>query len=354
MAHEIGFELQQFPLPPTQVLPAKPDQTYPIYSGRTIEQQFSISGLNKLPITILEDRACLDTETSDEPPIPVEVTCNWQLVDGSLLGTLQGENWGLEPNLIHVEEELALQEVFVPDPLNKRTEILIREYALNENGQNVTITLWQNFNTENPEIVKQPDNPFTKPASEVIFFPNGRGILYPIQWTYKRLEEIRWAIRQETSDFALSNIIVGMVTKDPESIIAQLMKSRLAIVAGKNIQTLKIGDTRVVDQLNVEYAQLEMEYFRGCHIIDTGKQVDRPVAADTRIKLEPQTNFIESVRTKIQEFYSMFPNPITVTFKKLTTMSPADKQMELQNIITARDTRLIKPKEAIEIAKLLF
>jgi hypothetical protein len=333
-------------LPSTQIAPEKDDQQYGIYLGREIYDQFTISGLNKLPVTMLADRACLGAEPSTEPPVSIYDVCESLLVDGGQVYTLIEGGWVRQNKLLVVQDNFIAQELDETDALDVP---LVREWHLN--GDKWSFVVYKDY-WDQPERLKKGGG--TKPASEVICIPNGMGILYPVQWTYQRLEEIRWSIRQETNDFALSILVMGPIGTNPQDAISQLENgSRIAkLMSGPGTSVERVGDSRIPEQLANEYKELAIEYFNNCHILDMSRQPERPVGLDLQLRLEPQMNFVEGLRRKISEVMAVWG--VDVEYKKLTTISPQDKQLEVNTLILAKQAGWIDDATAKAVIDKLF
>lgn len=349
MAHNIEFRLQELPVPVTQIPPATEKDQYPVYSGRTIYEQLTISGLNKLPITMLEDRGCLGAKPSSPPPIPIKHAFNERLVSGGMAAKLDEHgDWMFLANVLKVGKREIVQQVFPDD--NAGNEPWIRVYTRSEAGDDWTVVLYEGEPDEG-----NVKGSTTVPDSEMVVLPGDRGLLYPHQWMYQRLEEIRWSIRKETSDFALSILLIGHISKNTELDVAALESgARVAVIPGSQTQVQRVGDSRVVDQLSGEYNSIAVEYFRNMHLFDASKQPDRPVGIDLQLRLQPQISFIENLRLEIELFYSMFPQPITIEWQTMTTLTPQEKQLALGNIQTALAAGWITAEEATKRAVLLI
>ena len=343
MAHEIEFRLQQLPVPITQIPPDNAKDQYPVYSGRTIYEQLTISGMNRLPITMLEDRGCLGAVPSAPPPIPVKHTFNERLVSGGMAARWdEHKEWTFLANLIKVTKRKIVQQIFRDDDnsgvffliYTKMDEGWVAE-LFEESDSGATLS-----SVEDTPKVKIKDN-------ELVVLPGDKGLLYPNQWQYQRLEEIRWSIRKETSDFALSLLLIGHISQNTTADVEALESGkRIAAIPSGGVQVQRVGDSRVVDQLAQEYKDIAIEYFRAMHLFDASKQPDRPVGIDLQLRLQPQVSYIENLRLEIELFYSMFPQPITIQWRTLTTLTPQDKQIALGNIETSRAAGYITADEA--------
>lgn len=339
-------------LPDTQIQPTDQRDQYPVYTGRTIFEQITISNLNRIPVELLKNRTLRGIK-ADEPPVAPEKVCELLLVEGGAALYLDGGGeWECLENLLSCTDS-EIWQLAMAEKENAAGGLLPSEWVYRRFVNNGDV--WQVIDID-PDTGKDlQDQPPPIPADAMVVYPNGQGILYPTQWMFQRLEQIRWDIRQETSDFALSMLIIGMVSPNPEDALAKLESGkRIANIPGQGATVERVGDSRVVDQLAAEYQALEAEYFRACHIMDTADQPNRPVGFDLQLRMEPQTAFIETLRRKVIEVYAMLGFTGPITFRRLETMTPADKTAELTNIMTAQDRGYITSQQASEQALALF
>ena len=328
-------------LPITQLEPSKPKDTYPVYTGRMIYDQLTISGLNRVPVEMHKYRA-LRGISADSLPVKPEEMVELLLVEGSPVFHWNEEaEWEPITNIITADDESVYQLV-----MGERGYIL-RHYARGAEVwviYDTPLEYWAASGKETDEAVG------FIPIADFRVYENGRGILYPNQWTYQRLEEIRWNILQETSDFALSLLIIGMVSPNPEDALAKLEAGRrIANIPGQGATVQRVGDSRIPDQLDAEYQRLESEYFRACYLFDMSQQPDRPVGLDLQLRLEPQSAYIEDLRRKMVECYAMLDYTAPIRFAPVETLSMADKLALAQTMISLTESRLIDTTRASEI-----
>lgn len=333
-------------LPATQIAPSKRKDYYPVYTGRMIYEQLSMSGLNRVPVEMHKYRALRGFRTGGTLPTKPEEVVELLLVEGSPVFHWNEEaEWECMENLIQADTEDVYQLVSTDRYIlrhfrNTGAEWIIYDTPLDQ---------WAAYGKE----VDEPSGNI--PTDLFRVYENGRGILYPAQWMYQRLEEIRWGIRQETSDFALSLLIIGMVSPNPEQALDKLESGkRIANIPGQSATVQRVGDSRIPDQLAAEYKDLEAEYFRACYLFDTSNQPDRPVGLDLQLRLEPQAAYVEDLRRKVVEVYAMLDYTAPIQFTPLETQTVADKAQIAQTMIALVEAKLIDGQRAAEIIAAAF
>lgn len=345
-------------LPATQIARPKPKDYYPVYTGRMIYEQITMSGLNSVPVQMHLQRALRGfTATGTLPYKQSEVT-ELLLVEGSAVFYLDEDgDWECMENLITADDEDIYQLImpYMPEYAANMSahDCTLRHFVATPDGWIIYDTP---FNTW-AATGKESEVPAgSKPAQEVRVYENGRGILYKPQWIWQRLEEIRWGIRQETSDFALSLLIIGMVSPNPEAALAKLESGkRIANIPGSgNPRVERVGDSRIPDQLDMEYDKLEAAYFRMCYLFDTANQPERPVGLDLQLRLEPQAAFVEDLRTKIVDVYRMLDYTGEIKFTPLETQTVTDKATIANTMIALTEARLIDSSRAAAIIAATF
>lgn len=333
-------------LPATQIVRPKRNDYYPVYTGRMIYDQLTMSGLNRVPVEMHKYRALRGFETNGALPIKGETMLELLLVEGSPVFHWNEEaEWEPVTNLIQADREDVYQLIC------GETYILrhFRQAGKSWRIYDTPLGEWSAYGRESEKVVA------TIAADELLVYENGRGIVYPNQWMYQRLEEIRWGIRQETSDFALSLLIIGMVSPNPEIALARLEAGkRIANIPGQGAQVERVGDSRIPDQLSAEYKDLEAEYFRACYLFDTSNQPERPVGLDLQLRLEPQAAFVEDLRRKIVETYAMLGYMEEISFTPLETQTVQDKAAIAQTMIALVEARLIDTTRATQIIAATF
>lgn len=341
-------------LPATQIVRPKSADTYPVYTGWHLFEQLTMSGLNKVPTNMHTQRALRGFRADGDLPYKPQYVAEALLVEGSPVFHLEPESevgppeWECLHNIITADEDDIYQMLMPYTEYNPNSDCVIRHYHLA--GETWTIRdtqmqQWASSGMENEETSG------TVPADDLRVYENGRGIIYPNQWMFQRLEEIRWGIRQETSDFALSILLIGMVSPNPEASLAKLQNgARIAnIPGGGQVQVARVGDSRIPDQLAEEYKTLEAEYFRACFLFDTSNQPERPVGLDLQLRLEPQAAFVEDLRGHIVNVYRLLDYTGEIKFKPLETKTVADQNLAATTVINLVAAGLMTSQRATQI-----
>lgn len=334
-------------LPATQLAPVKTKDCYPVWTGRVWFDQLTMSGLNKVPTNMHTQRALRGFRADNLPVKPQEVA-ELLLVEGSPVFYINEEaEWECVENIITADDEDVYQLI------QGERDWIIRHFRLSGDSWLIYDTMLQTWTSSGAE---NQESSGSKPAAEFRVYENGRGIIYPNQWMFQRLEEIRWGIRQETSDFALSLLIIGMVSPNPEAALAKLESGkRIANIPGAgSVQIERVGDSRMPDQLSAEYKDLEAEYFRACFLFDTSNQPERPVGLDLQLRLEPQAAFVEDLRTKIVDVYRMLDYTGEIKFKPLETKTVADQNLAVSTYIAAVQAGIMDSSRAKALVSDLF
>lgn len=321
-------------LPASQVAPKKADQQYPTYPGRVVYEQQSITRLNVVPVNIHRDSAVENVSLSQLPPYlrayddPARVAEDL-LVDGCELAIYENEEWVPQTEIIRASRDVVWQDVTPPDAL-PGTARYYREFRQLETLDWQVDLYSYPAGAMQPELIEQVTLPFAYVAYQ--YFPYD--LLYKNQWTYWRMEEVKWAIQQETTTFVLSKIIVGELGRNADGALAKLNEGkRIAALPGRNSNVISVGDTTVMDKLMDEYASLKADWYNATYLIDLGDQPNRPVAMDSAIRIAPQRRYRDSLRTAMQRFYSQFSN-VSISFNVapdvLQSGNPSDT--ESQNV----------------------
>ena len=336
---------------------------YTIDTGSELYEQFSITGLNKLPVTIFSNYICAQavvTAPSTEPAPGIEamtlseVTAH-RLINGSFVWLNDG-GWQLLDNLREVCRNKVVQlledvqllgrtgkltnvyRVYVRKPLYKEPE--------NEALEQADLAGYQWVVTDIDAMTDKPvpnTVPRTLPDNALHVFDYGLGILYPNQWTYKRLEEIEVSMRKLQSGPGIKTLLHGFV-RNPEGAKAELNSedSTVSILPGE-LKVDRMTETSGTQALKTEFDILLALYFADMNITDTAYQPDRPVASDRYLTMGPMLRAVEEYRREIREIMSIWG--MEVEYEKLYTMSVADRRMEYDMWVDAESRKFKTPEE---------
>lgn len=324
------------------------ERGYPVYTGRTIFEQLTISGFNKAPVNLHRTRALRGVKVDESAPDTPESVCNLLLIEGSpVYRWSEYSEWEPLTNIITATATEVWQLVESDMYSGYHNDKCVWRHFLNTGESWQIRDIKPTMYGMEAQIVREMP---AIPTSDILVYENGRGILYDNQWTYQRLEEIGWELKRETSDFSLGIIIVGMVSPNPEDALEKLASGkRIANIPGQGAQIERVGDSRVHDQLRAEKQELARDYFRDCFLLDTADQPNRPVGLDLQLRLEPQTGFIEELRRKIAEVYTMLGYSGELEFKRLETQTPQDRETEIRAVIQAVEAGLLDAGTAKQV-----
>jgi len=303
--------------PKSQVTPAKADQQYPTYPGRVIYQQLGLTRLNTVPVNIHRDSATSEAVLSGDDAKHTEIAdpadiAEGMLIDGGMLATFDGEQWIPHDNIVSMDKTRIVEDV-TPQSQYSVTRYSMVYDRISPDMWEVSMLVTQDGGQSKVESVENI------PDSLIAYTYFGKDILYWNQWTWQRLEEIKWAIQRESSDFNLSTIIVGELGRNAQGAIDQLNRGqRIAALPGRNSNAIKVGDSGVMDKLDTEYSSLRNDYLVATYLIDMSNQPNRPVALDSELRLAPQTRYKDSLRKSMVKFYDQFG--IALTFDTPTRM----------------------------------
>jgi hypothetical protein len=337
-------------LPQTQVAPAKAGWTFPAFPPRVVFDQLTLTRLNVVPTNIHRDAASTGAVLTgadarhrliDNPADIAEGFC----VDDCNLAVFVNGTWEPQGNIIRGKRDQVYQDV--TPPADYPTSLFFREY-IRVDPKTWRVVLWsQPSGALEPEQIGES----AIADSEIVYQYFGKGIVYGNQWTFWRLEEIKWGIQTETSDFNLSTIIVGELGRNAQGAIDQLNQGRrIAALPGRNSNAIKVSDSNVIDKLMGEYESLKADYLNATYLIDMGQQPNRPVAMDSALRLAPQVRYRDSVREAMEEYYEQFG--LKLTFKD--TVNPAtaqEVQVSMSSLQIAEQAGWIQKKDAGEKAQ---
>lgn len=307
---------------------------YPWCSGWDVYDEHSITSLNKTPINVL--LAYILSEFESQPivfDIDADHICESLLVDGSIV--IAGGK------LCHSDEWQVISPVMAYQ-INDE-ESIYRLYSYNGTSWDVNI-----YTNENFIDIKEQRNIATE---ELYLFPNGEGILKPVQWTYKRLEEIEISCRQQTTEAALSLIITGYEGVDE-------LKTRKQIAGGAKIlfiptpdtEVTRVASSEIVNYLGQNFMRLLPLYFKSLNIPITDGNIAQS-GISKQITLQPTLRFCNQVRLKMQKIFTQLDG--SIEFKPIIVLSVDERLRELELLRAKRDIGALTESEFIQQARLV-
>lgn len=321
------------------------DIPWTIVSGREIFESPSITSLNKIPVKVLgsfiQGGATLEGDVLFSLPELVENL----LVDGTIA------THRLETGLIFLENVVLASKVKIIQELpnfNRDGKKVFRIFILKGDSWD-----WEdviNYRENDQATIDRSKNGIS--ADNLKVFPNGRGILYDAQFTYRRLEEIERRVRK-ASNSAVSMIIkgyVGIMSQLLEAINANTVKETGALVLPSGTSVDMPKTTAVVDQLHKDFMILLPGYFKMTNLIEFSDSSS--MSGKSRKLLMQQTlEFTALTRKLVTEIYEAFG--VKATFESIPTMDAEEKMKELSFLQALRDDKVINVTEYKRRAALL-
>ncbi len=289
-------------------------KTYPIVSGRELYEAISITGLNRAPIGILCNYILAGVVVEGNIPEPIETYCERQLVDGTLFWVDEV----LQDNIREAAPTHIMQ--LFPAVLYAGTATnIIRCYDKQKSGD------W--LVTDTNAYGGATGKPVNLAGERVRIYPNGLGVLYYVQWLYRRIEEIIETIRKQQTGPNAKTYIKGFVRNVQAAKQEMTSDEYLGVIPGD--WNLDRGtNTDAIEQLQSEYLLLLRLYYQHLTVTDIAYQPDRPSGADRYLLVGPMLRMIEVQRKKLNEILAFFD--AYATFERMTTAPVADRLLELQ------------------------
>lgn len=310
------------------------DEAYEWEDGWSVFDAHSVTSLNRLPITVLS--SYILSEYIEDPiifDISVDMICESLLVDGSLViagGKLQHSNeWHVSSSTLGYQ-------------INEDQEIY-RMYAFNGSSWSVGI-----YNDDDFIQLKET---LELPTEELYMYANGEGIIKPVQWTYKRLEEIELSRRQQTTEAALSLIIAGYEGVDTLKIRRQVAGgAKILFIPTPDVNITRVASSEIVNYLSVNFDQLLPIYFKALNVpIMDGNSVQSGISRG--ISLQPTLRFCNNIRNKIVQIFEQLGG--NIEFKPIILLSVEERLRELELINAKNALGIYTEQEFKDIVKLI-
>jgi hypothetical protein len=315
-------------------------------TGRELYEAASITGLNRIPILLLEGFILSGATTTSEPPIPLTQLNEGLLVDGSVLLV----NDIQQTNIVWSSSDQVRQEITGRVANNTATEKITRVWLRLESSDWL-VTDWTNFGNVQ---AAQVSDPVTIPGGQVNYYWNAadpEGILYRPQNTYHRLEEIERTIRRFQSGPGAKTLIFGHI-RNLDDASRQLNSDDPSAVIAGDIRVDRITSTSAIDQLMSESNMLQPMWYQQTHVVDTTSPVQRPSGADRKLVLAPMFRFIEQTRRQLTELLDQFWG-ISWSTERLHTTDTQERLVEFQLLKEMRDLGVLPDDEFKELSKKL-
>jgi hypothetical protein len=308
-------------------------KTYAFEPGYEVYCSPSITTLNKLPVRVLQAFITSKMKASDNYyGILPDDLAESLLVDGSIV--VYGGELGHSKQWTVVNTGLATY--------------------LAEDG---TFHVYMKLANDMWQVIVYEDNTEEKiltvipglASDQLYLYPNGRGILEPVQFTYYRLEEIEQSIRQQTSEAALSLIVSNYQGSDKVKAIREIKQgAKIIFIPGTDVTITRVGSSQVADQLMSEFDRLLPLYLRSTNVpyFNEGSTMS---GVSRALMMQPTTRFVDQVQGHMENIYAEWKG--TITFGTLTLLTPEERKSELELLTLKRDAGIITPDEFLILGR---
>ena len=185
----------------------------------------------------------------------------------------------------------------------------------------------------------------------ITVYLNGVGILYPAQYTFRRLEEIEAKVRTATNN-AIQVIVAGWTGNWSQFSAAMSDDDARGIAVPKRVDIHELGSTAVVDQYLNDFSNLLPLYRKRVHMVELDDTSGASGVA-RRLVMAPMLNYVQTTRSQVKEIYKE-AFAINLKFDKIITSTVAERQQELELLTSLRDAGSITPDEFKERSRSLI
>ena len=362
-----------------------PDDKYVKKSGREIYEELSITGLNRSPIEILTSFIIADSTLSDASPvwilpgdveakrsekhtwkqrggkplngsiwpeIPLEKMCEHALVDGSFALRLISEK-EMQGN-----EKLDEPYEFLPDCIEIHRRLVTQELRDKDGHLNGITRVWQQTNTDwvtrdvknYAQTNEQVLNTARYPLEAFYPHPYGKGILFPNQKTFRRLEEIEEGVRANTGPAALSLIVTGYAGdwKRAQDTFAKGAKV-IGIPGSANVTRVAANNT--TSDLLQSKGGLVRGYLQNMHLIEVSETSTMSGRA-RKLAMMPMLNYVALIRTMLDDIYEFMG--YEVHWGGLDVADPEELTAQLDFLERGRSGQYLSVEECATMARALY
>lgn len=369
----------------------RPDGKPTLVSGRIIFSEIGLTDLNRSPIKRLQAfildgthltrpadekddiEKITESQEGDKPPFKPDKLSEALLVDGSIFAIdaslLKSSRWGNEGLQFQHNVAVWTNWLAYATFIEKGGHSIIREYikVTPENAKEAPTKAKTgsekiggvNIATEPHWIVTDYKdkgdgetgiilNQLLVPEWMIFIFLNGQGLLYEVQLMYRRLEEIKEAIRDKTTGNAVDLAIIGHIGDVAQA--ASVLQSGVQIInipqqAG-SVQMERIGKSEVVSQLSAEFIQLKTDYLNAMQMVQMNDATNMS-GISRRLFMSPMLKQVERVRSQMEVIYHTYD--WTIAFNKLTVLSVEERLKEMELIKELQETTAIDLERANEL-----
>ncbi len=335
-----------------------PDREYKERPGRQIFEELSITGLNHSPIETLTAFITADSTIEGGgngiwPEIPLAKICEYVLVDGSFvlryIGEQVDESLGYIPDepYVFLEGCSEIHRNHILQPLRNERDVLTGITRVYERGKSDwSVKDVEAYGSERERTISTEQYPLDM----LISYPYGKGLLYPNQKTYRRLEEIEDSIRQQTGPASLSLIVTGYAGDWKKAQDTFARGARIVGIPG-NADVHRVASNSTADQLMANGEELRAAYAENMHLIRVSETAT--LSGKSRIiAMKPTLSYINMIRMVLDEVYALLG--YTITWGGMDVTEPSERVAELDLLERGKRLLLLSVQEFMRMARALF
>lgn len=333
-----------------------PDDIYQETTGRKVYDELSITGLNRAPIEILT--AFITAASTLEgsglgiwPEIKLATMCEYVLVDGSFVVRYVGEEQATKDHLdepyVFLEDCLEIHRNLIVQQLRNERDIITDITRVYERGETSwTVRDIKGYGNKN-QVVESTE---TYPLDYILSYPYGKGLLWPNQKTYRRLEEIQESIRAQTGPAALALIVTGYAGDWKRATDTFAKGAKIIGIPGTATVT-RVASNNTADQLMANSEKLEDRYIENMHLIKVSETAT--ISGKSRIiAMRPMLSYVDTIRLVLDEIYEQLGYKIT--WGGIDIVDTSEKDTELNLLERGKKALVLSVQEFMRLARALF
>jgi hypothetical protein len=309
------------------------DGEHEITDGWSIYEEFSLTTLNRLPVNILDSWVTSRVQFNDEKTFydvtPYDISESL-IVDGTVVildGVLMHRNSYLDAPS---SDMLLIKES------DGRTCVFTRDVS------SWLKTVYVGYGTTNEKIVESEKFP----EEYLYVYPNGLGIIYPHQLTFRELESMEKSIKLQTQ-MALSLIVSGYEGTDTQKTRQEIRGgARVLFVPGNGVNVFRVGDSNVSNQLLDNFNTLLPLYLKALHVPTFNENANESGIA-RQLAMTDSLKFVNETRMHLRKIWADIRGG-DITFGPITILGADERVADLDYWERLQNSGYISKEELIE------
>ena len=301
-------------------------------TGREIYDEQMISGMNKMPVSTLISFIIGGTQF-ENPPFDIEELAEYLLIEGSVL-IVDNE---IQEGVCSATNIEVVQDLPVTDPVTG--SVITRVYTRTIGEWTVVDYVFYGMSDRQKQISIN-----AAPDKSVYVYPNGTGVLFPVQKQLWRIERIYQVMEKQTTGQGLLKKLISGYLGDINQIRVATADDDISVygVPGGDVKGIDLATEVIINNQIAQLDRLEPVYLRNVHVIGTVDASNISGISRT-IYMTPMTTFVEKVRGWITEICAQFN--YTPVFERLPLQGIDERKAEFELLKELRDAQVISQAE---------